>query len=368
MNPILCFVCLSLLLSCSSPVKEESHVVYPTDTWDTAEPSDFDINERLMLDALTYLESKSFEDGIEEVLIIKDGVVIYQGDSVKRSHNIWSCSKSFTSSIVGILVDRGIITLDDKVADYDKDLKEFYLDATFRHFVTMTSGYSAEGRSRWNDENEDWSYTPYTPEEPHFAPGTRYEYWDEAQMTLGKVLTRIIKEPLKDFAERELTSKIDMGEWEWYTEQEIDGIPISNGCTNIIVNAEQLGRFGYLFLNKGKWNGNQVISKEWCSNALSNQVPISVPVHDGDRSHVGGSGSYGYNWWVNSKDGLSRMPDAPLGVAYMSGLNHNVCAVIPEWNMVVIRMGTDKNPPEGKHVVWNEFLKRLGKALPEKNT
>jgi len=76
-----------------------------------------------------------------------------------------------------------------------------------------------------------------------------------------------------------------------------------------------------------------------------------------------GSGSNDFNWWVNSPDGLSRMPDAPLGTAYLSGLNHNICCIIPEWDMVIIRMGDDKNPPEGKHVVWNTFLKKVGEAL-----
>jgi hypothetical protein len=97
--------------------------------------------------------------------------------------------------------------------------------------------------------------------------------------------------------------------------------------------------------------------------ATTNQVPANIPVYHGDRASAEGSGSYGFNWWVNSADGLSRMPDAPLNVAYMSGKNHNVCCLIPEWNMVIVRMGDDQNPPEGKHVVWNEFLKRIGKSL-----
>jgi len=155
---------------------------------------------------------------------------------------------------------------------------------------------------------------------------------------------------MKDFLTRELTDKMDMGEWEWYPEKELDGIPINNGCTNVVVNAHQLARFGYLYLNRGNWNGQQLLSKEWCEMATTNQVPLSTPVFDGDRSNVKGTGSYGFNWWVNSKEGLSKMPDAPLKVAYLSGLNHNVCCIIPEWNMVVIRMGDDKNPPEGKHV------------------
>ena len=57
------------------------------------------------------------------------------------------------------------------------------------------------------------------------------------------------------------------------------------------------------------------------------------------------------------------MPDTPPRTYYASGLNHNVCFVIPEWSMVIVRMGTDGNPPEDKHVIWNEFLKRLGKGV-----
>lgn len=168
-----------------------------------------------------------------------------------------------------------------------------------------------------------------------------------------------------DYLKRELTDKIGMGHWEWYPEQTLGDIPINNGCTNVTLNAQQLARFGHLFLNRGNWNGEQLLSKSWCENATSNQVDLTIPVFGGDRSNVKGTGSYGYNWWVNSQDGLSRMPDAPLGTAYLSGLNHNVCCIIPEWNMVIIRMGDDKNPPEGKHVVWNDFLKKIKLALPK---
>ena len=348
-----------MIISCTSSVQG----VFPTTQWKKANPVDFRIHAERLKEALIYLEEKSFEDGIEEVLIIKDGKIIYEGDSTTVQHNIYSCSKGFTSTVLGLLVDQKRIKLDDFVAEYDSDLKELYSKVTFRHLATMTSGYSAAGRSRWNDENADWSHTPYIPEAPHFAPGTHYEYWDEAQMTFGKVLTKILQEPMHTYLERELLGKIGMGEWKWYPEKELNGIPINNGCTNVVVNARQLARFGLLYLNRGNWNGQQLLSKKWCEMATTNQVPAFLPVYQGDRSNVKGSGSYGFNWWVNSKDGLSRMPDAPLGTAYLSGLNHNICCIIPEWNMVIIRMGDDKNPPEGKHVVWNEFLRRVGLAM-----
>lgn len=336
---------------------------FPDDRWYVSTPEQYNINSEKLTEALNYLESKSFEDGIEEVLIIKNGSIIFAGDSTYKTHNIYSCSKAFTSTVLGLLIDRGKLELDSKAADFDSSLDSLYPEVTFRHFATMTSGYSGAGRSRWNDENADWSYTPYTPETPHFSPGSHFEYWDEAQMTFGKVLTKTLHEPMIDFLQRELTNKIGMEEWSWHPEQSVDGIPINNGCTNVTLNAHQLARFGHLYLNRGNWDGKQLLSKSWCEMATTNQVPLNTSVFQGDRANVKGSGSYGFNWWVNSPDGLSRMPDAPLHTAYLSGFNHNICCIIPEWDMVIIRMGDDKNPPEGKHIVWNEFLKRVGEAM-----
>jgi CubicO group peptidase (beta-lactamase class C family) len=328
-----------------------------------ATPQSQGIHEAKMLDALDYLKSKSFQDGIEEVVIVRNGKIIYEGDHVSKKHNIYSCSKVFTSTVLGLLIDENRVKLDDLAAKFEPSLSEFYPEVTLRHFATMTSGYSAAGRSRWADENADWSLTPYTPEKPHFAPGTHFEYWDEAQMMYGKVLTNILGKSMKEYLTEKITDPIGMGEWRWDTEQKTNGITINNGCTGVNVNARQLARFGQLYLNKGKWNGKQLLSEEWCKMATTNQVPANIPVYPGDRASAEGSGSYGFNWWVNSADGLSRMPEAPLNVAYMSGKNHNICCLIPEWNMVIVRMGDDQNPPEGKHVVWNEFLKRIGKSL-----
>ncbi len=353
-----------LLLLFSSSCTPEQNKEGSFDQQGRKTPGQAKIDTTKLGEALAYLASKSFEDGINEVLIVQDDHIIYEGDSTHQAHNIYSCSKVFTSTVLGLLMAEGRVKLDDRAAAYEPLLQEHYPEVTFRHFATMTSGYSAEGRSRWNDENADWSWTPYTPEEPHFPPGSHFEYWDEAQMMYGRILTNILQMPLKDYLTQKIADPIGMSDWSWGTEREnADGIPINNGCTGVRINARQLAKWGQLYLNKGRWEGQQLLPETWCTMATSNQVAANTPVFDGDRARSRGSGSYGFNWWVNSPDGLSRMPDAPLGVAYMSGLNHNVCAIIPEWNMVVVRMGDDKNPPEGKHVVWNEFLHLLSKSL-----
>lgn len=331
-----------------------------------ASPSSQGLNEAKLAEALEFLKTRSSRDGISEVVIVRNGKIIYESKNASKTHSIYSCSKSFTSTVLGLLIAEKRVKLDAYAATYEPALAELYPKVTFRHFATMTSGYNAVGRSRWADENADWSLTPYSPETPHFAPGTHYEYWDEAQMMFGKVLTNILGKTMKDYLTEKITDPIGMGTWEWETEQTTNGISINNGCTGVRVNALQLARMGQLFLNRGKWNGKQLLPEKWVAMATTNQVSASIPVYKGDRASAKGSGSYGFNWWVNSSDGLSKMPDAPLNVAYMSGKNHNVCCIIPEWNMVIVRMGDDENPREGKPVVWNEFLKKVGEAVENK--
>lgn len=358
MKRILFLLIASGLFTCT---KTAPTMVYPGAEWIYASPESQGIRESAMMEALEYLKSKSFYNGNDELMIIRNGRVIFAGDSINNVHNIWSCTKTFTSTVLGLMIRDGFCKLDDPVSVYEPLLQTKYPDVTFMHFVTMTSGYNAVGQSRWNEDSHDWSRTPYVPDEPLFLPGTQYAYWDEAMMMLGRTLTGILGRTMKSYLDETAMDPIDFGAWEWGNEGEINGIPINNGCTNIHISAAQLARFGHLFLNKGKWKGQELIPEDWVINATSVQVPAYLPVADTDRQSVMGSGSYGFNWWVNG--GLSALPDAPPGTYYASGLNHNVCFVIPEWDMVIVRMGTDGNPPEGKHIVWNEFIKRLSPAL-----
>lgn len=354
---------LSLLcLLAIQPIGWTQSMVFPDAEWKRATPASQAIDDDALGLALDFLESHCKDDGLSEVMVIRNGIVVWEGTQTTKVHNIWSCSKTFTSTVLGLLIDEGKCRLDTKISTVLPELAQHYPDANLRHFTTMTSGYSGKGRSRWDDENSDWSWTPYTPEGPLFEPGTAYAYWDEAQMTLGRALTKIAGEPIVDYLAPRLFDPIGMGDVEWGTEGEVDGLPINNGCTGVLINARQMARFGLLFLNRGKWNDTQVIPAAWVDAATQNQVPTRLPVGDTDRDNVKGPGCYGYNWWTNGQ-GEWGMPDAPPRTFYNSGLNHNVCVVVPEWNLVFVRMGVDGNPEFGKHNVINGFLARLGRGI-----
>ena len=353
----------ALWISCS---KNNSDTIFPKDVWGISAPKGQGVDQGKMLAALNYLESECNHNGIKEVIIVRNGYIIFDGGQTDSIHNIWSCSKTFTSTVLGLLIDDGKISLDDKVARFEPLLENEYPDVTFRHFASMTSGYSAKGGSRWPDQTyADWSWTVYDPDTPYFAPGTAYAYWDEAQMTFGRALTQVLQQPMEAYLKEKVTNQIGM-EWRWGTEKEVHGIPINNGCTGVMLNAKNLARWGWLFCNQGSWDGTQLISKNWVNQATAVQVPNSIPVGETDRDNVVGPGCYGFNWWVNGMkaDGQWKLPGAPEDTYFASGFNNNKCFVIPSWKMVVIRMGEDVNLPEADKIYGN-FLARLGKAVLE---
>jgi CubicO group peptidase (beta-lactamase class C family) len=343
-------------------------MVFPSDRWQEKSPEELGVDSEKLQEALEYLASESGEDGLEEVFVVRNGHVIYKGDSIHKKHNIYSSSKSFTSSVLGIMTDAGSLSEETFVKDIDSAMAELYPTVQLKHFSSMTSGYSAEGSTRWDEVSEDWSRTPYAIDTPLFEPGTEYAYWDEAQMMFGRLLTLHAGTTLKSVFDENIGKPIGMGEYEWGMEQEVHGIEINNGCTGVMINAEQLARFGHLYLNKGNWDDRQLLSEDWIAKATQNQV-FTDKVADTDRDNVDGRGCYGYNWWVNGKmpSGEYHMSDAPKSLYYASGLHNNMCFIIPEWNMVFVRRGEDGNPAKGKPFVYNEFFRLMGLAMESKN-
>jgi CubicO group peptidase (beta-lactamase class C family) len=342
---------------------QKASIYFPGETWRETSSEKVGLDSLKLKNALEFLESHCGENGVSEVLLIKDGYIVYKGDNVKKQHNIWSCTKSFTGIAFGLLQQDGKCTLEDKASRYAPFLGELYPDVTLRHFATMTSGYNAVGTSRWNEKSEDWSWTPFVPDTPLFAPGMAYCYWDEAMMTFGYSLTAAANRDLKDLLDERIFKPIGAGDWKWGDEPSELEFTVRNGCTGIEITAMQLARIGYLILNKGKWNGTQLINSQWVTESTQNQVPVDIVVADTDRKSIDGRGNYGYNWWTNGADteGNTVLPDMPEGTHYMSGLNNNVCFVVPEWNLVFVRMGTDGNPLVGKSYVYNNFFKLLMK-------
>ena len=329
--------------------------------WPASRPESVGLTQGQIDTALQEWSERTGPDGVSRTAIVCRGKLVHAGPASKTPSGLYSTTKSFTSTCLGLLIEDGVVTLDTRAAELEPTLADLYPDATLRHFTTMTSGYSAAGRSRWDDENSDWSWTPYDPTTPHFPPGTHYAYWDEAQMTLGRLLTIAAKQDLLELLDSRVLTPIECTTQSWDAEGEVDGVPVRNGCTWLTLSAEDLARYGQLFLDEGRWDGRQLIPTSWVRAATRVQVSRETPVGNTDRKNVVGSGCYGFNWWVNGTrpDGTRLLPDLPDRAFYSAGLKHNVCLVIPEWRLVMVRLGEDHNPTDGHAAVLNDAARLL---------
>ena len=131
--------------------QQAAAIVFPGEAWAEATPASRGLDPARLDSALAFLARHSGADGLDETLVVRDGYVVWAGDSLHRRHNVYSCSKSITSTALGLLVDDGVVALEDRAADYEPRLDSLYPAATLRHFATMTSGYSARGASRWDE-------------------------------------------------------------------------------------------------------------------------------------------------------------------------------------------------------------------------
>jgi len=350
--------------------------VFPGKKWAKSIPENQGIDSEKLIIAIKYLDEKfALTGGINSLVLVRNGYIIYNGDSTKEMHCIWSCSKSFTSTVLGLLIDNGKCSLGTLAKDHVKILNENYPDVTLRHFATMTSGYDAKG-GRYKDDPDDGSITPLEPTIPVFAPGTKYSYFDDAVRMNGYVLTMIAGTDLESYFKEKIAKPIGMDlknfSWDIYPENDkrfswdnSNNADVRDAAGGIYITPLDFARFGYLFLNKGKWNGKQLISRKWIEEATSVHVPIGKDWrNDTPRQNGHGIGRYGFNWWLNTigKDGKRSYTDAPPDLYWASGYNNNKCFIIPEWNMVIVRMGVEGTPPRAD-TIWNEFLRLIGEAI-----
>jgi CubicO group peptidase (beta-lactamase class C family) len=348
-------------------------VVFPGRDWLQVVPALQGVDARKLNIAVEFLgQSLSDYGSTGTVFIVRNGNVIWAGPDSDKEYQIFSATKSFTSTVLGLLIQDGRVSLSTLAKNIEPSLAEHYSSVTLRHFATMTSGYDSVGGSyEFDAQGRGDSWNPGPPAPSIFPPGTRFRYWDDAMSQFGVLLTKAAGTPLDQVFKARIADPIGMTHWRWTKNDAPTGrvLSVQGG---IWTSSRELARFGHLFLNRGNWNGRQLIDAAWVDQATTVQVPASIPNDVLPRSR--GAGVYGYNWWVNGvkPDGQRLWPGAPPKTFYANGLHNNVCIVIPEWKMVVARTNGPKKDgstgsPANVDEIWSGFFVRLAEAVAPRN-
>jgi len=306
--------------------------------------------------------------GVQTGIIIKDGYIIAEWGEPERVDMTFSVTKSFLSSTIGMAYDRGMITnINDPVDKYmapiiplqsargndrahhlgDPMVIEPFKSAhnskiTWDHLLRQTSDWQG---SLWG--KPDWADRPSGErsemiKRDRVEPGTVYEYNDTRVNLLALAGTNIWRKPLQVVLKELLMDPIGAtATWRWMGYENswiiMDGqaveIPSGGGHWGggMFINAYDQARFGYLTMCRGKWKGQQILSDEWVSMALT---PTKANT------------SYGYmNWFLNTDKKM--LPSAPESSFFHLGAGTNMVYVDPEHSIVIVARWIKRDAMDG---------------------
>ena len=134
----------SCLLVVSSTLADEMD--FPGGNWTEVTPESAGLDSKRLAEAVESLKDNSGRDGVNELVIVRRGRIIWKGDNIDKVHGIWSCTKSFTSTVLGLLIDDGKCSLDTQAKDAVPELANIYPDLRLRHFSLDDLGLSRRRR------------------------------------------------------------------------------------------------------------------------------------------------------------------------------------------------------------------------------
>lgn len=255
----------------------------------------------LLAEMVRKIVDRTYPD-VHSVLIIKDGKLVFEEYFYEYTKDtlqeLRSATKSFVSALTGIAIDKGLIkNVNEKVLSYFpeytlENFSDLKSQITVENLLTNQSGLDcditkekAEGNETKMHNSDDW--VKFTLDLPMIdTPGGKGMYCSGNTIILGKIVEKVANQPLHDFAEETLFSPLEITEFNWNFKP--DKSSAETFC-QISLRPRDMAKFGLLYLNKGKWNGKQIISSEWVAQSLNKHSVIQGV-------------DYGYLWWIKYLD------------------------------------------------------------------
>jgi CubicO group peptidase (beta-lactamase class C family) len=268
---------------------------------------------------------------IHSLLLAKDNKLILEEYFHNYNRNILhsqeSVTKSFTSALMGIAIDKKFIPGVNELVwpyflkwDSTKWIKEKY-NITIKHLLTMTAGLDWKAFTL-NESNDDVNIYP-SPDYIAYIlnknlktiPGEKFFYNNRIMYLQGKLIENSSGLSVDSFATRYLFSKLGVKNHKWKAYD--NGITETGGGLKLL--PRDMMKFGLLYLNHGKWKNEQIISSEWIDSSLQFQS-------------FAGDADYGYNWWMKTY----TVDSTDFNVYYALGHGEQTIMLIPDVNVVFV--------------------------------
>ena len=280
---------------------------------------------------------------LESFLIIKDQKLIleeyFYGYGKTQLHHIHSCTKSITSLLLGIVLDRhNIMNVDQPIfiffPQYDSLKTPEKEKITLKQVLTMTAGFREDDDFEIHDPDEQAKQILSMPLES--APGERFQYNNNCTNLLGDIIYTLENKQADELAREALFNKLGISEFQWDREN-----GVLHCYSDLHMKPRDMAKIGLLVLNNGYWNGEQIVPEEWIAESTKPYVAESVFF------------DYGYQWWYRSKRNRSWWENPVHGsknehdMFIALGYGGQYIMVVRDLNMVIVTTSSDYNEDNG---------------------
>jgi CubicO group peptidase (beta-lactamase class C family) len=303
----------------------DTDTAFPGETWAVTTPAEAGLDAAPLEELATQLG----EVNSSCLTVVRDGEVVFEegwlGADPETDDEIWSATKSMTSTLVGIAQEEGLLEIDEPVANYVEEwVGTESEDVTVRNLLSNDSG-------RYYDFQNDYVAMAIGADdktafaiglEQQHPVGEHWEYNNSAIQVLEQVLEEATGQDVAEYAQEHLFTPIGMT-----SEMTHDDAGNTLAFMGAKASCHDLARFGHLFLNEGSWDGEQVVPAEWVAQATSPSQEVNP--------------DYGFLWWLYPEGAVAVDADVPTPPpAYAAlGLGGQIVLVVPEDDLVVVRMG-----------------------------
>jgi CubicO group peptidase (beta-lactamase class C family) len=352
-----------MLLGDDEPITSlEENLLPPPDIKDGWEVSDLTaqkINVQSIHQLIKHLQTSP--GNIHSMLIVKNNKLVtecyFTGWRRERLHTLRSVSKTFMATLVGIAVDQGKFSLDQKVSDFFPEYSGLMNDqkkeVEIRHLLTMSSGIDWDEKSYPGDDlrNDETAFELSNnrfqflfEREMMSVPGSKFVYNSALPVVEAAIIQKTTGVFAHHFAEEYLFKPLSINN-HYYRVDKNDGHVTAIGPLFLV--PRDMAKLGQLYLDSGEWKGQQILSKKWVKDATTTFI--------GNEESASG---YGYHWWTAKYYPLDRQ----IRVFFARGSGGQYIFVAPELNCVVV-FTSGNYPPLNQGAPVDFFVKVIMPAM-----
>ncbi|WP_221390536.1 serine hydrolase [Dyadobacter sp. NIV53] len=291
---------------------------------------------------------------LHSLMVLRHGKVLAEGwwapYAPNLKHTLYSLSKSFTSSAIGLAVGEGKLTVNDKVVSFfpkevPEKISENLANMRVKDLLSMATGHDKDTTPAVRENKDNNWVKSFLAQPVEHEPGTFFVYNSGATYMLSAIIQKLTGKTLLEYLTPRLFNPLNIEGADW----EVDPNGINTGGWGLRVKTEDIAKFGQMYLQKGMWNGKRILSEAWVAEATSKHIQSkggSKKQEENDWQQ-----GYGYQFWRCRHD------------AYRGdGAYGQYCIVMPKEDMVIAITSETGDMGAILDQVWNHILPAVKSA------